>query len=53
MSNIKFNESLRDKLGKYNSIKYSRVSPKQFQEMFEKLVKVYESKRIERESNKI
>lgn len=53
MSNIKFNESLRGKLNKYNKLEYGRVSPKQFQEMVEKLAKIYESKKLERESNKI
>ena len=53
MSNIKFNESLRDKLNKYNKLEYGRVSSKQFQEMVEKLAKIYESKKLESESNKI
>ena len=53
MSNIKFNEPIRDKLNKYNKLEYGRVSPKEFQEMVEKLAKVHESKRIKSESDKI
>ena len=53
MSNIKFNESIRDKLNKYNELEYMRVSPKQFQEMVEKLARVYDSKKVKSEQHKI
>ena len=44
---------LRDEIKKYNSFKYERVSPKRFQEMIEKLARVYDSKKVKSEQHKI
>lgn len=43
----------RDEIRKCNSFKYGRVSPKQFQEMIEKLARVYDSKKVKSEQHKI
>lgn len=54
MSNIKFNEFIRDKLNKYNKLEYGIVSTKRIsRDGWKTSKKVYEYKRIKSESDKI